>query len=139
MGAQYDPRSLCADEFINDEDLFFAKEDAAYPFANPRSREEAVRILEERIARNNRFVFAAVRGDYGDKLIAALDCAALFIHLNYGVSERFGGHILLHQHMAQSARAEGFGVEYLVAAAGGLGVRYKQCGLFKRDNFAQCI
>ena len=64
-------------EFINDEDLFFAKEDAAYPFANPRSREEAVRILEERIARNNRFVFAAVRGDYGDKLIAALDCAAL--------------------------------------------------------------
>ena len=33
-------------EFINDEDLFFAKEDAAYPFANPRSLEEAVLILE---------------------------------------------------------------------------------------------
>ena len=33
-------------EFIDNEDLFFAKEDAAYPFANPRSREEAIRILE---------------------------------------------------------------------------------------------
>ena len=79
---------------------------------------------------------AVALGAGGD---CALDGAALFIHLNYGVSERFGGHILLHQHMAQSARAEGFGVEYLVAAAGGLGVRYKQCGLFKRDNFSQCI
>ena len=64
-------------EFIDNEDLFFAKEDAAYPFANPRSREEAIRILEGKIARNNRFVFASVKGDYGDKLIAALDCAVL--------------------------------------------------------------
>lgn len=63
--------------FIDNEDLFFAKEDAAYPFANPRSREEAIRILEGKIARNNRFVFAAVKGDYGDKLIVALDCAVL--------------------------------------------------------------
>ena len=64
-------------EFIDNEDLFFAQEDAAYPFANPRSREETIRILEERIARNNRFVFAAVKGNYGDKLIAALDFAVL--------------------------------------------------------------
>lgn len=64
-------------EFIDNEDLYFAKKDAAYLFANPRSREEAIRILEERIARNDRFVFAAVQGDYGDKLIAALDCAVL--------------------------------------------------------------
>ncbi|MDY3025411.1 MAG: AAA family ATPase [Candidatus Faecivicinus sp.] len=64
-------------EFIDNEDLYFAKEDASYPFANPRSREEAIRILEERIARNNRFIFAAVKGDYGDKLIAALDYAVL--------------------------------------------------------------
>ena len=64
-------------EFIDNEDLYFAKEDAAYPFANPRSREEAIRILEKRIAGNDRFVFAAVKGNYGDKLIAALDCAVL--------------------------------------------------------------
>ncbi len=63
--------------FIDNEDLYFPKENAAYPFASPRSKEEAIQILEERIAHNNRFVFAAVKGDYGDKLISSLDCAVL--------------------------------------------------------------
>ena len=30
-------------------------------------------MLEEKIADRSRFVFAAVKGDYGDRLIAALD------------------------------------------------------------------
>ena len=60
-------------EFIDNEELFFPRTDPSYAFAGPRSREEAVRILEERIAGNNRFVFAAVKGDYGGKLIASLD------------------------------------------------------------------
>ena len=42
-------------------------------FSGPRSEEEAIRLLEERISGNNRFVFAAVKGDYGDKLMASLD------------------------------------------------------------------
>ena len=60
-------------EFIDNEDLYFPKTDPSYMFSGPRSEEEAVRILEERISRNNRFVLAAVKGDYGDKLIASLD------------------------------------------------------------------
>ena len=60
-------------EFIDNEDLFFPKTDPEYMFSNPRTKEEVIRILEERIAKNNRFVFAAVKGDYGDKLIASLD------------------------------------------------------------------
>ena len=60
-------------EFIDNEDLFFPKTDAAYMFSGPRSKEEAIRLLEEKIAGNNRFVFAAVKGDYGKKLTASLD------------------------------------------------------------------
>lgn len=58
--------------FIDNEDLFFPKEDPAYLFSSPRSKEEAVRLLEERIRENDRFVFAAVRGDYGNLLLRSL-------------------------------------------------------------------
>ena len=60
-------------EYIDNEDLFFPKTDPAYAFAAPRTKEEAIRILEDRIRQNPRFVFAAVRGDYGERLIASLD------------------------------------------------------------------
>lgn len=60
-------------EFIDNEDLWFPKADAAYTFSGPRSEEEVIRLLEERISGNNRFVFAAVKGNYGDKLAASLD------------------------------------------------------------------
>ena len=59
--------------FIDNEDLYFPKTDAGYLFASPRSKEEVIRLLEERIAGSSRFVFAAVKGDYGEKLLAALD------------------------------------------------------------------
>ena len=60
-------------EFIDNEDLFFPKTDPSYAFSSPRSKEEVIRFLEEKISENSRFIFAAVKGDYGDKLIAALD------------------------------------------------------------------
>jgi adenylate kinase family enzyme len=60
-------------EFIDNEDLFFPKTDAEYCFSNPRSKEEVIRLLEKKIDGNNRFVFAAVKGDYGDKLLSSLD------------------------------------------------------------------
>ena len=63
--------------FLDNEDLFFPKNDAACAYAAPRSKEEAVQILEERLAANDDLVFAAVRGDYGDRLPALLDCAVL--------------------------------------------------------------
>ena len=59
--------------FIDNEDLYFPREDSVYDYANPRSKEEVIHLLESRIRENARFVFAAVKGDYGDNLIKALD------------------------------------------------------------------
>ena len=60
-------------EFIDNEDLFFPKTNSAYIYSGPRSKDEVIRILEEKIKKNKRFVFAAVKGDYGDQLIASMD------------------------------------------------------------------
>ena len=54
--------------FIDNEELYFPKTDTSYEFANPRTKEEAIAILEEKIKENDRFIFAAVKGDYGEKL-----------------------------------------------------------------------
>ena len=64
-------------EFIDNEDLYFSKLDSKYEYSNPRSKEEAVRILEEKIKDNHNFVFAADKGDYGENLIHALDFVVL--------------------------------------------------------------
>ena len=63
--------------FIDNEDLFFPKTDGTYFFSSPRSKEEVIRLLEKIIAENSRFIFTAVKGDYGDKLIASLDSIVL--------------------------------------------------------------
>ena len=60
-------------EFIDNEDLYFPEKGSVYDYSNPRSKEEAVHSLESRIKDNNRFIFAAVKGNYGNKLINALD------------------------------------------------------------------
>ena len=60
-------------EFIDNEDLYFPNAKAEYGFSDPRSKEEVIRLLEEKIDGNNRFVFSAVKGDYGDKLLTSLD------------------------------------------------------------------
>ncbi len=60
-------------EFIDNEDLYFPKTDEKYAFSSPRSKEEAIRLLEEKTEGNDRFIFAAVKGDYGDRLAASLD------------------------------------------------------------------
>ena len=59
--------------FIDNEDLYFPKTAPAYAFSGSRTKEEVVRLLEEKISRSSRFIFAAVKGDYGDNLISALD------------------------------------------------------------------
>ncbi|MBR5947388.1 MAG: AAA family ATPase [Clostridia bacterium] len=63
--------------FIDNEDLFFPKENDEYEFANPRSKQEVITILENMISRDSRFVFAAVKGNYGDKFIYALESIIL--------------------------------------------------------------
>ena len=60
-------------DFIDNEDLYFSKSDTSNPFSDPRSKDEVIRILEEMIADHNHFVFAAVKGDYGEKLVSLLD------------------------------------------------------------------
>ena len=59
--------------FIDNEDLYFPKDDPSYLYSAPRSTEEVIRHLEDLIEEDRRFVFAAVKGDYGDKLPAFLD------------------------------------------------------------------
>ena len=59
--------------FIDNEDLYFPKTDREYAYSAPRGKEEVIRLLEERIERSGDFVFAAVRGDYGEKLLSLLD------------------------------------------------------------------
>ena len=61
--------------FIDNEELYFPKEDPAYEYTGPRSKQEVIRLLEEKILENRCFVFAAVRGDYGDVFLSALDFA----------------------------------------------------------------
>jgi adenylate kinase family enzyme len=60
-------------EFIDNEDLYFPKTDPLYMFSSPRSKEEVIQLLEERISENMQFIFASVRGNYGYRLIASLD------------------------------------------------------------------
>ena len=59
--------------FIDNEDLYFPKDDPSYLYSGPRSEEEVVRHLEELIEQDRRFVFAAVKGNYGNKLPSFLD------------------------------------------------------------------
>jgi adenylate kinase family enzyme len=64
-------------QFIDNEDLYFPKTDDRYIYANPRGKEEVIRLLEKRIENDRRFIFAAVKGDYGEKLLSLLDCIAV--------------------------------------------------------------
>ena len=59
--------------FIDNEDLYFPGKDPSYLYSGPRSKEEVIRQLEDLIEADRRFVFAAVKGDYGNKLPAFLD------------------------------------------------------------------
>ena len=58
--------------FIDNEELYFS----GTAYTAPRSRDEAIRILEERTAGGN-FVFAAVRGEYGPIFLSRVDTAVL--------------------------------------------------------------
>ncbi len=54
--------------WIDIEDCYFPKEDPAYLYAAPRTKEEAVEILREKIRRSRRFVLSAVKGDFGEDI-----------------------------------------------------------------------
>ena len=52
--------------FIDIEELYFPKTDPHYVYASPRTREEVERLLFEEIRAHENFVFASVKGDYGE-------------------------------------------------------------------------
>lgn len=52
--------------FIDNEDLYFPKTDSRYLYAAPRTRREVERLLFDEIRKHRDFVFASVKGDYGD-------------------------------------------------------------------------
>lgn len=64
-------------KFIDVEDLYFAKLDPDYPYANPRTREEVEGLLAEEIKATNRFVFAAVKGDFREVVDSSLQSIIL--------------------------------------------------------------
>ena len=55
--------------FIDNEDLFFRRKEENDSYLSPRSKEEAVKILMNEVKEHKNFVFAAVKGDYGDDIM----------------------------------------------------------------------
>ncbi len=52
--------------FIDNEDLYFPKTDTNYMYASPRTRKEVENMLWSEIQAYENFVFASVKGDYGE-------------------------------------------------------------------------
>ncbi len=50
--------------FIDNEDLYFPRENPRDPYASPRSRKEVEGLLLQEITAHGNFVFTSVRGDY---------------------------------------------------------------------------
>ena len=63
--------------FIDNEDLYFPKADPACPYAAERTREEVEVLLLDEVRRDERFVFAAVRGNYGAAVLPYYKAAVL--------------------------------------------------------------
>ncbi len=63
--------------FIDNEDLYFPKIDPAYIYATPRTREEVEKLLLNEIEKHENFVFASVKGDYGETIYPFFQYAVL--------------------------------------------------------------
>ena len=59
--------------FIDIENLYFSRTNIDEPYTNPKSRTEVEKLLAEEISKHPDFVFAAVKGDYGDDIIPLYD------------------------------------------------------------------
>ena len=100
-------------QFIDNEDLYFPKTDTKYAYSAPRGKEEVIRLLEEKIENDRRFVFAAVKGDYGDKLLSLLDCIVVvdvpreirLARVRERSLQKFGDRILAGGDLAQRENA----------------------------------
>ena len=52
--------------FIDNEDLYFPKTDPHYLYVSPRTKKEVEELLLNEIESHENFVFASVKGDYGE-------------------------------------------------------------------------
>ena len=59
--------------FIDIENLYFSRTNIDEPYTNPKSRAEVEKLLAEEINKHPDFVFAAVKGDYGNDIIPLYD------------------------------------------------------------------
>ena len=55
--------------FIDNENLYFSRNDKDEPYTNPKSRTDVERLLIEEVSKHPNFVFSAVKGDYGKDII----------------------------------------------------------------------
>ena len=54
--------------FIDIEDMYFTRTSTDAPYANPRSRAEVEKLLQDEVRKQDHFVFSAIKGDYGEEL-----------------------------------------------------------------------
>lgn len=59
--------------FIDNENLYFQRTGEKEPYRNERPRHEVERLLTEEVRRHENFVFAAVKGDYGEAVVPLYD------------------------------------------------------------------
>ena len=63
--------------FIDNEDLFFPRTDPHYTYASPRTRKEVEQLLFSEIKAHKDFIFASVKGDYGETIYPFFQYAVL--------------------------------------------------------------
>ncbi len=63
--------------FIDNEDLYFPKTNPGYLYDCPRTREEVEGLLFHEIRTHENFVFASVKGDYGEDICSFFQYAIL--------------------------------------------------------------
>ena len=63
--------------FIDIEDLYFPKENSDYIYASPRTREDVMERLRCEIRTYENFIFASVKGDYGEDIYSFFQYAIL--------------------------------------------------------------
>ena len=61
--------------YIDNENLFFSNTDE--PYMNPKSRQDVEQLLLAEVRKHPNFVFAAVKGDYGNEVISMYDYVVL--------------------------------------------------------------
>lgn len=65
----------CKFRFIDAEELYFTKTDPQHPYGSPRSREEVEKLLHREMKAQENFVFASVKGDYGEAIFSLFQYA----------------------------------------------------------------